>query len=131
MPSNSDDEIYRDLARLLERMLRSLPSPEPGQVVGFTVMTGAMPSDPDSYAYISDDSGEIDYECVEGQDDVFVTARVPADLRTAPYVDIQPSQVRIVMDERVVEIEMTTPIDIRNSFYRVRHGVMDVACRKR
>jgi len=46
-------------------------------------------------------------------------------------VDIQPSQVRIVMDERVVEIEMPTPIDIRNSFYRVRHGVMDVACRKR
>jgi hypothetical protein len=127
MPSNTDDRVYRDLARLLERMLRSLPSPEPGQVVGFTVLTGNVPFDPDAYG----DDGEIDYECVEGRDDVFVTARLPADLRTAPYVDIQARQVRIVMDDRVVEIEMPVPIDVRHSYYQVRHGVMDVSCRKR
>jgi hypothetical protein len=131
MPSNTDDEIYRDLARLLEHMLRSLPTPEPGQVVGFTVMTGTAPVDPRAYGYSDDDSDEIDYECVEGREDVFVTARVPSDLRTAPYVDIQPRQIRIVMDDRVVEIEMPAPIDIRHSFYQVRHGVMDVSCRKR
>src|SRR5665647_1800941 len=68
MPSNTDDEIYRDLARLLEHMLRSLPSPEPGQVVGFTVMTGALPVDPEAWSYSDDDSIEIDYECVEGHD---------------------------------------------------------------
>ena len=60
-----------------------------------------------------------------------MTARVPSDLRTAPYVDIQPRQIRIVMDDRVAEIEMPAPIDIRHSFYQVRHGVMDVSCRKR
>jgi hypothetical protein len=131
MPNNSDDRMYRDLARLLENLLRSLPSPEPGQMVGFTVMTGSVPFDPDTGGNNSDDSGEIDYECVEGRDDVFVTARVPANLRTAPYVDIQPRQIRIVMDDRVAEIDLPVPIDIRHSFYQVRHGVMDVSCRKR
>lgn len=130
MPSNSDDEIYRDLARLLEHMLRSLPSPEPGQVVGFTIMTGNLPIDPEAYGY-PDDSPGIDYECVEGNESVFVTARVPSDLRTAPYVDIQPRQIRIVMDDRIAEIDLPVTIDIRHSFYQVRHGVMDVSCRKR
>ena len=131
MPSNTDDRIYQDLARLLEHLLRSLPSPEPGQVVGFTVMTGAVPVDSESYGCSDDDSTEIDYECVEGKDDVFVTARVPASLRTAPYVDIQARQIRIVMDDRIAEIDLPTPIDIKHSFYQVRHGVMDIACRKR
>jgi hypothetical protein len=131
MPSNTDDEIYRDLARLLEHMLRSLPTPEPGQVVGFTVMTGAVPVDPGASGFSDDDSTEIDYECFEGHDDVYVTARVPADLRTAPYVDIQPSQIRIVMDDRVAEIDLPAQIDVKHSFYQIRHGVMDVACRKR
>lgn len=131
MPRNSDDDLYRDLARILEHMLRRLPVPEPGQVVGFTVMTGAAPVDPELYGDSSDDEDEIDYECVEGRDDVFVTAKLPTDLRTAPYVDIQAKLIRIVMDERVIEIEMPAPIDIRHSYYQVRHGVMDVACRKR
>ncbi len=131
MPSNTDDNIYRDLARLLEHLLRSLPTPEPGQVVGFTVMSGAAPVDPEVFGFASEDTDEIDYECVEGKDDVFITARIPADLRTAPYVDIQPNPIRIVMDDRVAEIDLPFPIDVRHSFYQVRHGVMDVACRKR
>ncbi len=130
MPSNTDDEIYRNLARLLEHLLRSLPQPEPGQVVGFTVMTGAAPVEPQLYTYEEDDS-VIDYECVEGREEVYVTARVPADLRTAPYVDIQTQQIRIVMDDRVAEIDLPVAIDIRHSYYQVRHGVMDVSCRKR
>jgi len=131
MPSNTDDEIYRNLARLLEHLLRNLPQPEPGQVVGFTVMTGAAPVDPQVFTYCEEDDGIIDYECVEGRDEVYVTASVPADLRTAPYVDIMPQQIRIVMDDRVAEIDLPVAIDVRHSYYQVRHGVMDVSCRKR
>ncbi len=134
MPSNTDDETYRNLARLLEQLLRSLPQPEPGQVVGFTVMTGAgMPNAPADARFEPDSDEEesvIDYECVEGRDEVYVTAKVPADLQTAPYVDIMSHQIRIVMDDRVTEIDLPVPIDIRHSFYQVRHGVMDVSCRK-
>ncbi len=134
MPSNSDDETFRNLARLLEHLLRSLPQPEPGQVVGFTVMTGAgmvnAPGDGRFEPGTSEDERVIEYECVEGRDEVYVTARVPADLRTAPYVDILPHQIRIVMDDQVTEIDLPVPIDIRHSFYQVRHGVMDVSCRK-
>ncbi|HOV67986.1 MAG TPA: hypothetical protein PLI31_06450 [Methanoregulaceae archaeon] len=135
MPSNSDDDIYRNIARLLEHLLRNLPQPEPGQVVGFTVMTGtgrtSTPRGDPFGQETGDDDGVIDYECVEGGEEVFVTARVPADLRTAPYVDITPRQIRIVMDDRVAEIDLPVPIDIRHSHYRIRHGVMDVSCRKR
>ncbi|KAF5051166.1 hypothetical protein DSECCO2_421960 [anaerobic digester metagenome] len=134
MPSNTDDETYRNLARLLEHLLRSLPQPEPGQVVGFTVMTGAgmtnAPPDGLFEAETDEEDGVIDYEFVEGRDEVYVTAKVPADLHTAPYVDIMPRQIRIVMDDRVTEIDLPAPIDIRHSFYQVRHGVMDVSCRK-
>jgi hypothetical protein len=130
MPSNTDDEIYRSLARLMEQLLRSLPQAEPGQVVGFTIMTGTAPMDSQAYGFRDDEQGDIDYECVEGHDEVFVTARIPSDLRTAPYVDILPRMVRIVMDDRVTEIEMPAPIDVRHSHYQVRHGIMDIACRK-
>ena len=131
MPSNTDDELYRNLARLLEHLLRNLPQPEPGQVVGFTVMTGAASSGPWTSLGDDEDESVIEYECVEGREEVYITARVPPDLRTAPYVDFRSQQVRIVMDDRVAEIDLPVAIDLRHSFYQVRHGVMDVACRKR
>ena len=72
MPSNSDDDIYRNIARLLEHLLRNLPQPEPGQVVGFTVMTGTGRTSPprgDPFGQeTGDDDGVIDYECVGGRE---------------------------------------------------------------
>lgn len=130
MPNNTDDRSYRDLARLLEHLIRNLPSPEPGQVVGFTVMTGAVPDGPQVFGF-AEDTGEIDYELTEGQDEIFVTLDVPSDLRTAPYVDIQAQQIRIMLDDQVIEVTMPVPIDVRHCYYQVRHGVMDVQCRKR
>ena len=67
---------------------------------------------------------------VESGDDIFITASLPADTKTAPYADIDTNCVRICVDDRVTTIMLDNPVDRIHSYYRIHRGVMDIALKK-
>lgn len=124
MPNNNDD-IYQNIARILEHLLRELPDSEHGPIIGVTVITGGIRQGTEPQ-----EKGPLSYELVESGENVYITATIPIETRSAPYVDIQPAQVRLVMDEQVTPVDLPAKIDVKHSFYQVRHGVIDVICQK-
>jgi len=126
MPNNPNDDIYQNIARIMEQLLRNLPDTEHGPIIGVTIITGGRQHE-------AEPQGEerVPYELVESRENVYITATIPTETRSAPYVDIQPGQVRLVMDEQVTAVDLPAPIDVKHSFYQVRHGVIDVICYKK
>ena len=126
MPNNPNDDIYQNIARIMEQLLRNLPESDQGPIIGVTIIAGGRQQE-------TEPQGEerVPYELVESGENVYITATIPTETRSAPYVDIQPAQVRLVMDEQVTAVDLPVPIDVQHSFYQVRHGVIDVICHKK
>ena len=76
------------------------------------------------------DDGEVPYEVVETDEDLFITATLPADPRNAPIAEIEPDQVRICVDDQITTVMLPHPIDRIHSTYRVHRGVMDIMLKK-
>lgn len=126
MPNNPNDDIYQNIARIMEQLLRNLPDAEHGPIIGVTIIAGGR-----HHGTEPRDEESVPYELVESGENVYITATIPTEIRSAPYVDIQPGQVRLVMDEQVTAVDMPATIDVKHSFYQVRHGVIDVICHKK
>lgn len=125
MPNNPNDDIYQNIARIMEQLIRNLPDTEHGPIIGVTIFAGAR-----QHGTEPQGDGRVPYELVESGENVYITATIPTEIRSAPYVDIQPAQVRLVMDEQVTAVDLPATIDVKHSFYQVRHGVIDVICHK-
>lgn len=125
MSNNPYDDIYQNIARIMEQLLRELPDSEHGPIIGVTIITGGRKQGTEPRR-----EGPLPYELVESGENVYITATIPVETRSAPYVDIQPAQVRLVMDEQVTAVDLPAKIDVKHSFYQVRHGVIDVICQK-
>lgn len=132
MANNPYDEMFRDIARLMEKILSEMPPCDP-KIIGFTII-GGMP-DGASYPpdFAGDGEGESDVEVVEGDDCIYITAVADARADGAPpYVTFQEDSVTLCTggDEETV-IDLDCEIDILHSFYNVQHGVIDAVCRKK
>ena len=77
-----------------------------------------------------DDDGEIPYEMLESDTEVFITAEMPADPKNAPWADIETNCVRIIVDDQTLSIPLNHPVDRIHSYYRVHRGVMDITLKK-
>jgi hypothetical protein len=110
----------------MEQLLRNLPESEHGPIIGVTIIAGGRQQE-------TEPQGEehVPYELVESGENVYITATIPTEIRSAPYVDIQSAQVKLVMDDQVTAVDLPVPIDVQHSFYQVRHGVIDVICHKK
>jgi hypothetical protein len=131
-PNGPYDDVFNNLARIVEDIVKTLPESQQARVIGYTIITRhAAGADPEIYRSGSgDDDGEIPYEVVETDEDLFITARLPADPRNAPVAEIEPDQVRICVDDRITTVLLPHPIDRIHSTYRVHRGVMDISLRK-
>ncbi len=128
MQSDGNDEFMKRLAKMIEEMMKNLPK-DNARFLGCTVFTGT-PDDLAKFLQMKDEDKKIDYEVIESEDQVFITAQIPPDLRSAPYADIKKNSVRIFMDDKEVLIELPSPADVIHSYYMVRHGVMDIIVKK-
>nr|WP_319375264.1 hypothetical protein [uncultured Methanoregula sp.] len=130
-PNGPYDEIFSNLAKIVEDLVRNMPENRQARIVGYTIITRHPSDDPEFTENGSlGDDGEIPYEVVEAGDQVFITASLPADSETAAFADIETNCVRICVDDRITTIMLDNPVDRIHSFYRVHRGVMDISLKK-
>jgi len=131
-PDGPYDDVFNNLAKIVEDIVKTLPESQQARVIGYTIITRhATGGEPEIFRSGSqDDDGEIPYEVVETEDDIFITAMLPADPHNAPIAEIEPDQVRICVDDRITTVMLPHPIDRIHSTYRVHRGVMDISLKK-
>ncbi|WP_369424719.1 Hsp20/alpha crystallin family protein [Methanothrix sp.] len=129
MPADPYDDILKNLAKIMEEIMKNMSGSGEHHFVGYTIITG-----PDNRTRVIKsepvDAGRLYCEVVETEDWIFITAEVPTDLEEALYVDIQPQLICIHAGKTVKQIELPAKIDVKHSFYDVRNRVLDIACRK-
>jgi len=130
-PNGPYDDVFKNLAKIVEDIVKSMPDNQNARIVGYTIITRQTSTEPDVFTggMTEDDEG-IPYELTESDDKVFITATLPADPTNAPWADIQEDRVHIVVDSKEVTIMLDAPVDRIHSTYRVHRGVMDITLAK-
>jgi len=131
-PNGPYDDVFNNLAKIVEDIVKNMPDNQHARIVGYTIIT-RHPSTGDPEVFRAGepcDDEEIPYEVVESDDMIFITATMPSHQKNAPCVDIQPDCVNICIDNHDVTIKLSHPIDRIHSYYRIRHGMMDVTLKK-
>lgn len=131
-PNGPYDDVFGNLAKIVEDIVKSMPESQHARVIGYTIITRHTENgDPGIFrGGMSEDDGEIPYEVFETEDDLFITAALPPDPKNAPFADMEPDQVRICVDDQITTIKLPHPIDRIHSTYRVHRGVMDISLKK-
>ncbi|MFA5266440.1 MAG: CS domain-containing protein [Methanoregula sp.] len=131
-PNGPYDDVFSNLAKIVEDIVKSMPESENARIVGYTIITRQPSSDDSCMCHFdsAEDDDDILYEVMESDDQVFITATLPADLKNAPYADIEPDRVSIIADDKSVTITLDNPVDRIHSYYRVHRGVLDITLKK-
>jgi hypothetical protein len=114
---------------VMEELLNNLSLDETQRFVGCTIITG--PGE-ETRIIQFDDTGEeeIEYELIESDECIYITAEILPSISHEPYADIQAETVRICMGCHEVTIALPAPVNIAKSYYDVRNGIMDIVCHK-
>ena len=131
-PNGPYDDVFSNLAKIIEDIVRNMPESQHARIVGYTIIS-RQPSSDDPRVYHFDspeDDEDIPYEVMESDDQIFITITLPVDVKNAPYADIEPDQVRVIVDDKSVTIALDRPIDRIHSYYRVHRGVLDISLKK-
>ena len=131
-PNGPYDDVFSNLAKIVEDIVRNMPESQHARIVGYTIITRQPSSDdPRLYHFDSpEDDDDIPYEVMESADQVFITAALPADPKNAPYADIEADSVRIIVDDKSVTVMLDHAVDRVHSYYRVHRGLMDITLKK-
>ena len=131
-PGSPYDEVFNNLAKIVEEIVKNMPDNQHARIVGYTIITrNPSNGEPGIFRMVEpDDEAEIPYEVVESEDMIYITAIMPAVYKNAPLVDIQPDKVYVGIDNREITIMLDQPIDRIHSSYRVHRGVMDITLKK-
>jgi HSP20 family molecular chaperone IbpA len=131
-PSSPYDDVFNNLAKIVEEIVKNMPDNQHARIVGYTIIT-RNPSNGEPGVFRmgeTDDDAEIPYEVVESDDMIYITAIMPPLYKNAPEVDIQSDRVYVGIDNREITIMLDHPVDRIHSNYRVHRGVMDIALKK-
>jgi hypothetical protein len=131
-PNGPYDDVFKNLSKIVEDIVKNMPDAQNARIVGYTIIT-RHPQDGDPGMFRSglpDDDGELPYEITESDDQVFITAEMPATIKNAPIADIEPERVRIIADDSITTIMLEHKVDRIHSYYRVHRGVMDITLKK-
>jgi HSP20 family molecular chaperone IbpA len=131
-PNNPYDDVFNNLAKIVEDIVKNMPDNHHARIVGYTIIT-RHPSNGDSGIFRAGEQGdeeEIPYEVVESEDMIYITATMPVDPKNAPFIDIQTNKVHICIDHRDISIMLDKPVDKIHSYYRIHRGLMDITLKK-
>ncbi len=128
--SNPYDDFLKNLARMVEDMIRNMPENEGTHFIGYTIIAGS-PGDLPRIIPMGTHAEDIQFEVIQDETHIFVTGRLPPQSKSAAYADISTDSVTIVVGEKKATIPLDSPIDIIHSFYQVRHGVIDIVLKKK
>ena len=108
MANEPNDDVFRNLAKVMEEIISSLPLDENARFVGCTIISGRGDG-PHIFQMDDQDLPEIKepiYEILEGPDKVYITTEMPYGAKTMPYIDVQSEMVRICFDEKEKTIKL-------------------------
>lgn len=131
-PNGPYDDVFSNLAKIVEDIVKNMPENQQARIVGYTIITRQPSSDDPRIFHMNppeDDDG-IPYEVMESDDHIFITATLPADLKNAPYADIEVDNVKIIVDDKSVTVMLDNPIDRIHSYYRIHRGIIDITLKK-
>jgi hypothetical protein len=131
-PNSPYDDVFNNLAKIVEDIVRNMPDNHNARIIGYTIIT-RNPSNGDPDVFRSGetaDDDEIPYEVVESDDMIYITVTIPVDSKNAPLVDIQEESVRVDVDNRNISILLDHPVDRIHSYYRIHRGMMDITLKK-
>jgi len=131
-PNNPYDDVFNNLAKIVEDIVKNMPDSRNARIVGYTIITrNPSKGEPGIFRQGEpDDDEEIPYEVIESDDRIFITVTLPADSKNAPLVDIQANSVRVDIDDRNVSVTLDNPVDRIHSYYRIHRGIMDITLKK-
>lgn len=130
MPNNPYDDFLKNLARMVEDIIRNMPQQDEPGFIGCTIIAGNAAEAPHVIRIDTARFQDLEYEMIESDDRVFVTAQIPPSITSAVYADIQPDKIAIIAGERRTEIEPPCRINILESHYQVHNGVIDIILKK-
>jgi hypothetical protein len=131
-PNSPYDDVFNNLAKIVEDIVRNMPDNQNARIIGYTIIT-RNPSNGESEIFRPgepDGEDEIPYEVIESDDMIYITMTMPVDPKNAPLVDIQEKSVRVDVDNRNISILLDHPVDRIHGYYRVHRGMMDITLKK-
>ncbi|MCX6685458.1 MAG: hypothetical protein NTV10_02215 [Methanoregula sp.] len=130
-PNNPYDDIFSNISRIVEEIVKNMPEHQHARIVGYTIITRGSNEPPAVFRIGDDDDDDgIPYEVVESDSMIYITAEMPSDPKNLPFADIQVNTIRICVDNRETTIVLDHPIDVIHSYYRVHRGVLDITLQK-
>jgi hypothetical protein len=131
MPNKPYDDFLKNLAQMVEDIVRNMPEGNGARIIGYTIIAGTNGEAPQIIHIGKTPQEEIEYEVIEDEDYLFITGNLPPGSRFAAYADISTDAVTIVVGEKRAPIHLDTKIDVIHSFYQVRHGIIDIILKKK
>ena len=131
-PNGPYDDVFSNLAKIVEEIVNNMPESQNARIIGYTIITRQSSSEDPVVCHFDslEDDEDIPYEVMESDDQIFITADLPADPKNAPYADIEPDRVRIIVDDKSVTVMLDHTVDRIHSYYRIHRGVMDITLKK-
>jgi HSP20 family molecular chaperone IbpA len=128
--SNPYDDIFSNISKIMEEIVKNMPEHQHARIVGYSIVTRGSNEPPAVYRIGRDDDDEIPYEVLESEDMIYVTAEIPPDSKNAPFADIGANSVRICVGDRETTIVLSHPVDVIHSWYRLHRGLLDITLKK-
>jgi hypothetical protein len=129
--NNPYDDFLQNISSMVEDIIRNIPEKGGTHFIGFTIIAGKPGGPPQIIPMDNNPGEEIEYEVIEDEHSLFVTGKLPPHSRSAAYADISADGVTIVVGERKASIPLDVRIDVIHSYYRIRHGVIDIVLKKK
>ena len=129
--NNPYDEFLKNLAHMVEDMIRNMPEEEGTHFIGYTIIAGNPGDLPQVIHMGKNPADEIEFEVIQDENFIFVTGKLPPLAKSAAYADISTDSVAIVVGEKKASIPLESSIDVIHSYYQVRHGIIDLILRKK
>ena len=99
MAEDPTEDVYRIIAKAMEEFFSTLPMDTDHEIIGCTIIA-APGEDPKIMWFDEFPDDEVTYELIEGADEIYITAKIPAHTESAPFADIRPDEVLIGVDDR-------------------------------
>jgi hypothetical protein len=128
MAHDPNDDVSKILAKAMEELIRNLPVDDTARFVGCTIITG-MGEDTRIFQMDECDEG-LPYELVEDEEFIYVTLEIPSEEMSAPTVEFMEDMIVVTVGDGVTEIPLQSSIAADQSSFGIKHGIMDILCRK-
>ena len=129
MTQHDDDELLGLLRKILNDLLSDAGGRPEEWVSGYAILAGPGRTLKLIRIHTVPRPG-LSWEAAEGDDAVYISALLPHGAGSLPRVTFRPLLVEISLEGETSVVDLPCRIDPQGSSWQVKHGVLDIACRK-